>query len=143
MNAQDIQWLQSVFQEKGLFTNLSPHEIGSVIDHMDRVNYAPGDTLIQQGDTGEWFFIVQEGKVRATRRKWFFITEEISVLGPKDFFGELALLSDSARTATLTAVEKTACFTMYKKQFRQLVEACPGFHQEIERLVDQRRAPPG
>ena len=138
MNSQDIAWLKSVFEEKGLFANLSPHEIGGLIDHMARVNFARGDTLIQQGDRGEWFFIVQKGKVRATRKKWMFLTEEISVMGPKDFFGELALLADTTRAATLTAMEDTVCFTMYKKQFRDLVESCPAFKQEIERLVAQR-----
>ena len=60
MNPNDIEWLKSMFEEKGLFSNLTPQEIGSLIDHMDRMNFAPGDTLVQEGDPGDWFFIVQK-----------------------------------------------------------------------------------
>lgn len=138
MNPNDIEWLKSMFEEKGLFSNLTPQEIGSLIDHMDRMNFAPGDTLVQEGDPGDWFFIVQKGKVKATQKKWLIGNKEIATLGAKDFFGEIALLSSGKRSATLTAVENTVCFSMYKSQFTELVEKCPNFREEMERLVAQR-----
>ena len=140
MNPQDIQWIQSVFKEKKLFSELNEHQLGALIDHMDRVNFAAGDTLVEQGEEGEWFFIVRSGRIRVSRKKWLFMEKELNVLGPKDFFGELALLSGGGRSATLTALEDTVCFVMYKNQFRELVRTCPGFHREIERLVNERQA---
>lgn len=138
MNPKDIDWLKSMFEERNLFPALSPQEIGSLIDHMDRMNFASGDTLVKEGDPGDWFFIVQKGKVKATQKKWLMGSKEIAILGPKDFFGELALLSQTTRSATLTAVEDTVCFAMYKSQFAELVETCPSFKGEMERLVAQR-----
>ncbi len=138
MNSNDIDWLKSMFKERGLFSSMTEQEIGSLIDHMDRMNFATGDTLVQEGDPGDWFFIVHKGKVKATRKKWLMGSKEIAILGPKDFFGELALLSETTRSATLTAVEDTVCFAMYKSQFTELVEKCPNFKGEIERLVAQR-----
>ena len=138
MNPNDIEWLKSMFEEKGLFSNLTPQEIGSLIDHMDRMNFAPGDTLVQEGDPGDWFFIVQKGKVKTNQKKWLIGNKEIATLGSKDFFGEIALLSSGKRSATLTAVENTVCFSMYKSQFAELVEKCPNFREEMERLVAQR-----
>lgn len=138
MNSNDIDWLKSMFKERGLFPGMKEQEIGSLIDHMDRMNFATGDTLVKEGDPGDWFFIVQKGKVKATRKKWLMGSKEVAILGSKDFFGELALLSETTRSATLTAVEDTVCFAMYKSQFTELVEKCPNFKGEIERLVAQR-----
>lgn len=56
MNTKDIEWIQSVFQARDMFKSLSEHEIGDLIDHMDRVNFAPGDTVIERGQPGDWFF---------------------------------------------------------------------------------------
>ncbi|MFQ5483075.1 MAG: cyclic nucleotide-binding domain-containing protein [Nitrospinaceae bacterium] len=138
MNQSDIDWLRSAFREKNLFSRLSESEIGAVIDQMARNNFAAGDRMIQEGESGEWFFIVQQGRVSVTRKKWLFGEKEIATLGPKEFFGEMSLLSAKPRCASLYAAEDTICFSLFKRQFQKLVDRCPTFRKGMEELIAQR-----
>jgi CRP-like cAMP-binding protein len=64
--------------------------------------------------------------------------KKVASFGPKDIFGEVSLVSAKTRNATIVASEDTVCFCMYKSQFQDLVNTCPEFHSEIERLISLR-----
>lgn len=139
MNSQDVEWLKGVFHKGKLFSDLSDKEISEVINHMERVNFSSGDVIFKEGDEGDWFFIVLQGKVKVTRKKGWFKDQAIADLGPEDFFGEMALFENEARAATLKAVEDTSCFVLFKNNFKMQTEKHPLFKQEIEKLIGQRK----
>lgn len=139
MNAQDIDWLKEVFHEAKMFSDLSEKEVAEVIDHMERVNFSRGDIIFKEGDEGDWFFIVRYGKVKVVRKKAWFKEQAVAELGPKDFFGEMAVYENETRAATLKAVEDTSCFVLFKNKFKSQTEKHPVFKQEIEKLIRQRK----
>lgn len=139
MNSQDVEWLKDVFQKGKLFSALSDKEISEVINHMERVNFSSGDVIFKEGDEGDWFFIIRQGKVTVTRKKGWFKDQAVAELGPEDFFGEMALFENEARAATLKAVENTSCFVLFKSNFKMQTEKHPLFKQEIEKLIGQRK----
>jgi len=138
MNSQDIEWLKRVFTKTKMFSNLSDKETIEVIDRMERVNFSKGDIIFKEGDPGDWFFIVREGKVAVIKKRKWFKDILIKELGSEDFFGEFALYLNKTRTATLRAVENTVCFVLFKNNFQEHTEKHPEFKREIEKLIEER-----
>ncbi|RLN74530.1 hypothetical protein BBJ28_00009454 [Nothophytophthora sp. Chile5] len=100
-----------------IFSTLSSYEKMTVADAL-RVQFVDaGATILIEGSRGDDFYIVADGEVRCTRGG-----EEVSArLGAGDFFGELALIHDDVRQATVTAVRKTKCLVLDRGTFRRLL----------------------
>ncbi|RLN74623.1 hypothetical protein BBJ28_00012690 [Nothophytophthora sp. Chile5] len=100
-----------------IFSTLSSYEKMTVADAL-RVQFVDaGATILTEGSRGDDFYIVADGEVRCTRGG-----EEVSArLGAGDFFGELALIHDDVRQATVTAVRKTKCLVLDRGTFRRLL----------------------
>lgn len=97
--------------------------------------FAPGETILREGDTGREFYLVRRGRVaiRAGDR-------ELSELGPGEFFGEMAMLTGASRHATVTAVEETEVFEVGDQLFREVLTSEPHIAAEISRIVGERQA---
>ena len=139
MNSQDIGWLREVFKKTKMFSDLSEKETIEVIDRMERVNFSKGDVIFEEGDQGDWFFIVREGKVAVKKKRKWFKNKRVKTLGPEDFFGEFALYLGKTRSATLKAAEDTVCFVLFKNKFKEQIEKHPEFKREIEKLIAERK----
>ena len=139
MNSQDIDWLREVFKKTKMFSNLSEKETIEVIDRMERINFSQGDVIFEEGDQGDWFFIVREGKVDVLKKRKWLKDKLVKELGPEDFFGEFALFLNHTRMATLKAAEDTVCFVLFKNKFKEQVDKYPEFKREIEKLIEERK----
>src|SRR3954451_6973408 len=81
-----------------LFSALSRRELALVARRAEDVNVPPGKVLVSEGETGQQFFVIMSGTAKLTRRG-----RKLTVLGPGDSFGELALLDKHPRNATAVA----------------------------------------
>jgi CRP/FNR family transcriptional regulator len=104
-----------------LFSELDDRELGQIASSMRERRYKEGDTVTQEGSGGAGFFIVEEGEAEVAVGG-----EAKGSIGPGDYFGEIALLNDSPRTATLTARTDMVCYGMTPWDFRPLVESNSG-----------------
>ncbi len=95
-----------------LFAELSTAELNKLARLMDEVDVKEGTVVIREGNTGGEFFIIIEGEV-AIRRG----SRKLGTLGAGDFFGEIALLRDVPRTATVTALEPSLLYTVERDDF--------------------------
>ncbi|MGZ8696724.1 MAG: cyclic nucleotide-binding domain-containing protein [Gaiellaceae bacterium] len=100
-----------------IFADLDAKELERIAASMKQRTFKAGDTVTSEGQTGVGFFVIEEGEAMVTvggdeRRK----------LGPGDYFGEVALLTESARTATITAETDLRCYGLTSWEFRPLVE---------------------
>jgi CRP-like cAMP-binding protein len=100
-----------------LFAGLEDKELQQIASSMRERKFHAGDTVTQEGAGGVGFFVVESGEAEVnvggeTRR----------VVGPGDYFGEIALINESPRTATLTASTDMVCYGMTPWDFRPLVE---------------------
>ncbi len=139
MNSQDIGWLREVFKKTKMFSNLSEKETIEVIDRMERINFSKGDVIFKEGDQGDWFFIVREGKVHVIKKRKWFKDKLVKELGSEDYFGEFALFLNKTRMATLMAAEDTVCFVLFKNKFKEHTEKYPEFKRAIEKLIEERK----
>ena len=101
-----------------LFSGLNDKELGQIASSMRERRFNAGDTVTQEGSGGVGFFVVEDGEAEVN------VGGEVrGTIGPGDYFGEIALLNDSPRTATLTARTDMVCYGMTPWDFRPLVES--------------------
>jgi CRP/FNR family cyclic AMP-dependent transcriptional regulator len=101
-----------------LFSGLDDKELQQIASGMRERRYSAGDTMTSEGSGGAGFFVVEEGQADVTVGG-----ETKGSIGPGDYFGEIALINESPRTATLTAKTDMLCYGMTPWDFRPLVES--------------------
>ena len=107
-----------LIQRVPLFSDLGRKEVEQIAGSMKERNFGAGESLTVEGRGGVGFFVIEDGEARVTVHD-----EERSRLGPGDYFGEIALITEGARTATITAETPVKAWGMTMWDFRPLVEA--------------------
>jgi CRP/FNR family transcriptional regulator len=101
-----------------LFAELDNRELEQIATSMRERRFKAGDVVTQEGSGGVGFFVVEEGEAEVNVGG-----ETRGTIGPGDYFGEIALINESPRTATLTARTDMLCYGMTPWDFRPLVES--------------------
>lgn len=99
------------------------------------VSFADGDVLCHEGHFGRQAFIIISGTAAVSRGN-----EVLATVGPGDLVGELALLGDGRRTASVTAIEPVEAYVMSAQEFNSML-ALPGVSDRIREVAHQRQAP--
>jgi CRP-like cAMP-binding protein len=115
--AASVETLQKV----PLFEDLDRRELQDLANSMHERRVAAGDVVVEQGAAGAGFFIVDEGTAEVT-----VDGDPVRTVGPGDYFGEIALLTGSDRTATVTAQTDMLCYGLTTWDFKPLVESNSG-----------------
>jgi CRP-like cAMP-binding protein len=110
---QTVGFLQNV----PLFYNLNNRQLEHLAKRMVERSYEAQQPIVTQGRGGEGFFIVTSGKAEAFRERADGEKVTVNTFGPTDFFGELALLDDGLRTASVIATEPTQCLVLTRWDF--------------------------
>jgi len=100
-----------------IFEGLEDRELQRIAASMKQRTFRAGDTVTTEGQGGVGFFVIEDGEARVTIHG-----DERRRLGPGDYFGEVALLTDRPRTATITAESDLRCYGMTSWDFKPLVE---------------------
>jgi CRP-like cAMP-binding protein len=107
-----------VLKKVPLFAGLDDRELGQIAASMKERRFQAGDTMTEEGAGGAGFFIVEDGEADVS-----VDGQPRGQIGPGDYFGEIALLTGSDRTATITARSDMVCWGMTPWDFRPLVES--------------------
>jgi CRP/FNR family cyclic AMP-dependent transcriptional regulator len=121
-----------------LFSSLTQEQLATVAGWSELRTLGVGDHAVGEGASGYCFFVVRDGSAAVTQDG-----RELARLGPGDFFGELALLGDGRRTATVTAVEPTTVLVFFGTEFRRLEAELPEVAEKIRQTMAQRLEPTG
>jgi anion transporter len=108
-----------------IFSALSREDVAKVLGKMEEVSFGPGATIVRQGDIGDAFFVIQSGAVQVVVDSGAGNSEIVAVLGPKDCFGEMALLSGEQRSATIVSVKETFLWRLKREDWDELIERHP------------------
>jgi CRP-like cAMP-binding protein len=119
------------------FSSLKKKELELIARQADEVDVPAGKVLAQQGTFGDQFFVIEEGTAEVVRDG-----ERLGELGPGDFFGEMALLDEDRRTATVTATTPMTLIVMTRASFRAVEAGMPHVHAAVRAAIEQRRAQP-
>lgn len=118
-----------------LFGTLARGDLISLAKATEDMEVPEGKVLAREGETGQEFFVLVEGEVSVTKNG-----EEVRTLGAGDFFGEIALLEDVRRTATVTATTPVRFFVLTRQGFRSLVAHQPGIEEQVRAAAAERSA---
>jgi MFS family permease len=102
---------------------------------LERVEAAPGDVVIREGDAGDRFYVIEEGTVEVTKEG-----RHVAPLGPGDFVGEIALLRDIPRVATVTATSPVVLQALDRSHFIPAVTGQGDFSEAAEATMSSRLA---
>jgi CRP/FNR family transcriptional regulator, cyclic AMP receptor protein len=104
-------------QKVPFFRGLKNRQLENLAKRMVVRDYKAGDVIVSQGQGGEGFFILTSGHAEANRRRADGESVVVNQFDPTDFFGELALLDDGPRTASIVATENTRCLVLVRWDF--------------------------
>ena len=101
------------------------------------IGYEKGEVVCRQGDLGDTMYIIQSGAVEVSRQNG---TEEVvlAILEPGDFFGEMALVDQYPRSATVKTLNRTRLLPLTRSSFLQRVGEDPGVSLHVIKVLSQR-----
>jgi CRP-like cAMP-binding protein len=119
---EDVDWMTRMLQSE-LYSRMPPANIGKLFALLVEVPFKTGDNVIQQGDPGDKYYIIQEGKCNVMRTPPSGGKDmKLATLGAGDSFGEEALVSESIRNATITMATDGILMELSKENFIELIK---------------------
>jgi len=107
-----------VLQRVPLFTDLNKRELQQIARLFKARRFAEGQTVVQEGSGGAAFFVIESGEATIV-----IGGKKRSLLKPGDYFGEIALLDEGKRMATITASSELVCYGLTYWDFKPVVQA--------------------
>ncbi len=106
-----------LLQQVPLFHEIEKKDLERIARSFKERRFSAGDTIASEGGGGVGFFVIGEGNAKVSVHG-----EDRATLGPGDHFGEVALIDEGARTATVTAATDVKAYGLTSWEFRPLVE---------------------
>ena len=106
-----------LIQKVPLFADLDKNELDMLTRSFKERTFQAGQTVAEEGSGGVGFFVIADGTAKVVVHG-----QERGTLGPGDYFGEIALIDEGARSATITAESDLRCYGLTSWEFRPLVE---------------------
>jgi alkyl hydroperoxide reductase subunit AhpC len=128
-------WLEKVFPD------LAGPELEALTERAEKVSFEAGDTIVAEGDEAEHFYVVARGEVAVTRRSPEGEVIELAVLGPGQFFGEVGILAETRRTATVRAVGDVELLALSWQEFQETLEQSDRAKRDFSEILHERLAP--
>ncbi|MFQ5398959.1 MAG: Crp/Fnr family transcriptional regulator [Anaerolineae bacterium] len=120
------------------FAKLNPDDADDLAEQMVMRRFGAGQIVFHHGDPGGLLYIIVTGKVKISHTTPEGNEALLAILGEGDFFGELALLDDSPRSATAEALEPTAALTLHREEFIRYIGRNPAFALNVLHTLAQR-----
>ena len=114
---------EGFLEEVPLLSTLTPYERSKIADALETKKYPPGTTIIQEGDVGESFFLLESGEAQVFKRG---VDSAVNQYQKGDYFGELALLNDAPRAASVVSKTEVKVATLGKNGFQRLLGPVEG-----------------
>jgi CRP-like cAMP-binding protein len=123
----------SDLQRVPLFASIGDAELAEIAAWFELKDVGSGVRLVGEGTTGSTFFVLVEGSASVSSGG-----QQIASLGPNEFFGEIALLQQGRRSATVTTTAPSRVLVLFGEDFRRLQASCPAIAAEIEATMAER-----
>jgi CRP/FNR family transcriptional regulator, cyclic AMP receptor protein len=118
-----------------LFARCSKRQLRAIAALADEIERPAGRVLARQGTLGSEFFVIIDGAAEVRKD-----SKRLALLGAGDFFGEIALVTRTPRTATVTLTEPSSLLVMAEREFDALLKAEPEIQARVLRALADRLA---
>ncbi len=112
---------KEALRKTALFQNLSERHLEMVVSLTAIKEFSRGEVIFRQGDIGDTFYIIIDGRIRISRQIPGMGEEALAILSPGDYFGEMALLEEEERSADALVHEKAALLSLAKQDLEDLL----------------------
>lgn len=129
----DVASYVAYLKKVPIFRMLPAKELDFIARSLKERVYEPGAVIVKQGDPGMGFFLIVDGRVEVMHDG-----HKLRDMGPGEFFGEMALMEERIRTATVTARDRTRCLQLVRWDFRALLKENPELAVKMLEVVVQR-----
>jgi peroxiredoxin 2/4 len=133
----DDDWLEKVFPD------LAGPDLESLAETAEKLWYSDRVSIVAEGEDANRFYVIVKGEVAVTRRTPEGEEIELATLGPGQFFGEVGILAETRRTATVRAVGKVELLALSWKEFQETLERSDRTNREFSEIVEERLAHAG
>lgn len=116
-----------------LFEGLGKKELDAIYRASKEVRFAPGKTIVREGDTGAAFHLILEGTAKVATAG-----RARATLGPGDYFGEMSLIDHGPRSATVTASSPVTTLSLVSWSFMPLLDEMPSLAKKMLVVMSQR-----
>ena len=130
--------VEDVLASIPMFRHLGNRQRARLAQHFCRRTYPAGAVIVRQGDTSMSFYVVLSGRVRVVRQSPGEDGIDIVEEGPGSFFGEMGVIDDLPRAATVMAMEPTECGLLAKWDFQRELSADPGIALSLISVLNAR-----
>lgn len=119
-----------------LFANCSKRELDAIGGIADEIDLSEGKELTREGKPGREFFVLVEGTADVVKKG-----RKVNTLEAMDFFGEIALIHESPRTATVKATSPVRALVITERNFKRLLKEQPDIQRKVLEALAERMAP--
>jgi len=138
-SAESVEFAQ-LARRMHFFAAMKIGMLEKILQGIQMFEFDRGDKVCVQGEAGDFFFVVQTGRLQVSIRKAALsFGKKIALLGPGDCFGEMALLHEAPRNATVTCLARSRVFALSALHFKTVLALNPEFAREINDLSDLRQ----
>lgn len=129
-----------IVRKINFFASMNLGLLEKILGHIAYYSFDKGEKICRQGDPGDSFYVVAEGKLGVNvKNGLFYFSRRVAELGPGSCFGEMALLSRAPRTATVACEEPSRLFVLLADHFDAALAQNPAFAEEIRKLAADRK----
>ena len=128
-----------LLRQVDLFSVLSDDEMNELAERLQYAPFARGDVITKQGNIAHWLYIIMFGEVDVRYEPPNAAPQTVSTLRAGQFFGEMALLTGDARSATVVAKSDVECYRLDGKSFQGLLLGRPQIAEGIARVIASRK----
>ncbi|CAG8896692.1 unnamed protein product [Penicillium nalgiovense] len=129
---------EAFLEEVPLLSSLKPYERSKIADALDTIKYAANSTIIHEGDPGDAFYLLESGEAEATKNG---VSGAVKNYRRGDYFGELALLDDKPRQASITTKTDVKVARLGRDGFKRLLGPVEGMMRGAEYELDSEKSP--
>jgi CRP-like cAMP-binding protein len=119
-----------------LFSSLSKRERSEIASRADEIDVGEGTHLVREGEFAYEFFVIEEGSAEVLRGG-----EHVADLGPGDFLGEMGIVTQAPRNASVVARSQMRVLVMTEQDFRGIARTFPAVAEQIREAVRERCEP--
>ncbi len=121
-----------------LFSGLKKEVLTGLAERVQSHTFDAGEEIISEGDSDRRLFVVVHGTVDVIKGRGHRNERQLCTLGPRNYFGEMALIDDLARSASVVAKETTEVLSLDQRDFRKEIESNPEVAFQLLKELSQR-----
>ncbi|KWX20154.1 MULTISPECIES: Crp/Fnr family transcriptional regulator [Mycolicibacterium] len=130
--------MDEVLARAGIFQGVSPSAVAALAQQLEPVSFPRGKVIFVEGEPGDTLYIITSGKVKIGRKTVDGRESLLTLMGPSDMFGELAIFDPGPRTSTVTALTDVHAVTMSRSVLRSWIADRPEIAEQLLRVLARR-----